>query len=131
MTEPASFIVVALIRSYAWGAACRLRLDGDVQRHEKRWGHDRIGGPLIHSRSFDRPAGWEVEVTLVSRGLKVGDRLPVDEIINTAKLWTNDPSPTGPEPRPGHAHPSPSCRPARSSMISSEPPPIAFTRTSR
>lgn len=78
---PPSFTVLECLRTYAWGAKCRLRLDTDVRRDDVRWGYDWMGGPKIEDRSVHRPAGWEVEATLTIPGLKPGDKVPLDTVI--------------------------------------------------
>lgn len=84
------FTVIACMRSYAWGAACRLRLNTDVNRKDLRFDWNHLGRPTIRNHGFSKPAGWEVDVTITIPGIKTGDQIAVDDVIAKAHLRTGD-----------------------------------------
>ena len=87
MTNQDMFTVMAFVRQFAWGGTYRLRLDAAVRRAEAWLGTDMLGAPALRNRVFDRPKGWEKEVTLLGRHLQPGDRIAVDDVIKDAQLW--------------------------------------------
>lgn len=86
---PGSFVVVSREKIYSWGVTYRLQLVRDVHAVEQRLGRDMLSKqPVVQRRSFAQPAGWETDVTLVGRELQPGDRVAVQDIANTARLWS-------------------------------------------
>lgn len=88
-SKPGCFAVLTRERIYSWGITYRLRLDDDVVCEQERLGLDALGAPAQQRRSFVRPAGWEIDVTLIGRELEPGDTVAVEEIANAARLWTS------------------------------------------
>jgi hypothetical protein len=87
MTDQYTFTVIKCERRFSWGITCRLRLDSAVRIGEEWLGYDLMGLPTLLNRTFDRPLGWETEVTLVGRDLQRGDKIAVDDVIKEARLW--------------------------------------------
>lgn len=89
MTVQCTFTVIERARRFSWGMTYRLRLDTTVRRAEEWLGYDMMGAPALLNRTFDRPQGWETEVTLIGRDLQPGDKIAVDDVIKEARLWVD------------------------------------------
>lgn len=87
MTDQYTFTVIERARRFSYAITYRLRLDTAVRRGEEWLGVDMMGAPVLLNRTFDRPQGWETEVTLIGRDLQPGDKIAVDDVIKEARLW--------------------------------------------
>lgn len=82
------FKVVSIDRRFSWGVACRIEVDSDYFREEKKLGLDWLGAPKLLKRHIELKAGGVLAVTLMRPGLKTGDQLPLELIEAEAGLWS-------------------------------------------
>lgn len=88
MPDPCFLTVISIVRSFEWGAICRLQAGSDHFREERKLGWDRLRAPKLLRRVIDVKAGDTLEATVLLPDLRVGQRLPLSYVQAEIGLWS-------------------------------------------